>query len=358
MPPRVSREEYDRRAAAVGIEWVGDEPIVSGKKHPARCLTCGHEWTPLGQSISVGKGCPACKNVSRDEWDRRAAAAGLEWVGEEGIHSQKKHRARCLTCGHEWNVWVKSVSNNRGCPACAPNAQLSRGEWGQRATVAGLEWLGDEPVLSYKKHAARCLGCGHEWLANPGSTTYGHGCPACAGKVIPRAEWDRRAAAVRLKWIGAAPIKAFTKRDARCLKCGYTWQALPASVGRGYACPRCAQIGFDPSAPATVYLIRHDAGPYMKVGITGPDESRRLTVHGRNGWEVLGTWPIPVGRDAEVIERAVIAWWRQSGATRCTRDELPDGQGWTEAVHIAAAADEPRTLAYIEELVAEVGGGY
>ena len=43
---------------------------------------------------------------------------------------------------------------------------------------------------------------------------------------------------------------------------------------------------------------------------------------------------------------------------RMSNDELPDGHGWTEAVHITAAADEPATIAYIEELVAEVGGGY
>lgn len=59
-----------------------------------------------------------------------------------------------------------------------------------------------------------------------------------------------------------------------------------------------------------------------------------------------------------MIEDRVVAWWQECGATRCTRDEVPDGHGGTEAVHITAAADEPRTIAYIKELVAEVGGGY
>jgi hypothetical protein len=107
-----------------------------------------------------------------------------------------------------------------------------------------------------------------------------------------------------------------------------------------------------------VYLIRHDLGPYMKVGITGADPTKRLNGWTDLGWDVLATWPIPIGRDAAAIERNVIEWWTESSATRCKRDELPEGQGWTEAVHISAAADVPRTIAYIEELVAEVGGGY
>jgi len=95
----------------------------------------------------------------------------------------------------------------------------------------------------------------------------------------------------------------------------------------------------------------------MKVGITGGDPSTRLTVHGRRGWEILGTWPIPVGRDAASIERRVVAWWRERGATRCVRDEVPGGDGHTESVHVDRV-DEPTTIAYIDALVAEVGGGH
>ena len=206
---------------------------------------------------------------------------------------------------------------------------------------------------------ARCLKCGYEWDAWPSSVAQGSGCPSCGGVApVSRDEWDRRAAAAGIEWITGPPKGTTHRAPARCLTCGYEYEPTGMNVSNGAGCAACAQKGFDPAAPGTVYLIRHDDGPYIKVGITGPDPSRRLTSHGLNGWEVLGTWPIPVGRDAEVIERAVIAWWKQSGATRCKRDELPEGQGWTEAVHITEAADEPRTLAYIEELVAEVGGGY
>jgi hypothetical protein len=137
---------------------------------------------------------------------------------------------------------------------------------------------------------------------------------------------------------GDEPFSSHKPHAARCLKCGWELSPTPGNVGSGHGCPACSLPGFDPVAPATVYLIRHDAGPFVKVGITGADPSTRLTVHGRRGWEVLGTWPVPVGRDAALIEGRVVAWWGERGATRCTRDEVPDGHGWTEAVHNTAAA--------------------
>ena len=173
-----------------------------------------------------------------------------------------------------------------------------------------------------------------------------------------REEWDRRAKYANIEWVGEPPKGYGHYAAARCLACGYEYEASAASVSKGSGCSACSPRGFDPVAPATVYLIRHDVGPYMKVGITGQDPTKRLDGWTGLGWDILATWPIPIGRDAAVVEGRVVTWWRECGATQCKRDELPEGQGWTEAVHITAAADEPRTIAYIEELVAEVGGGY
>ena len=80
MPPRVSREEWDRRAAAVGIEWVGDEPIYSHTKHAARCLSCGHEWFGSPKQIAKGQGCPSCANQKRADALIAEAAAAIPLV--------------------------------------------------------------------------------------------------------------------------------------------------------------------------------------------------------------------------------------------------------------------------------------
>jgi len=354
------RDEWDRRAAAVGLEWIGEESVLARTKHAIRCLECGHNWSVVPFSVHRGSGCPRCagKVIPPEEWDRRATAVGIEWVGNDPIKTTSNHAARCVTCGHDWQASPTTVSRGGGCPACGGTLPISAEEWDRRAAAVGIEWTEGTPTRNSTPHPARCLICGHQYSVTGGNVAQGHGCPACAGQVVSREEWNKRAAAVSIQWLSDEPISAMKKYPARCLRCGHEWDALPNSAARGHGCQACAPLGFDPAGPGTVYLIRQDGGPYMKVGITGTDPTTRLDGWMGLGWDVLATWPIPVGRDAAAIERNVIAWWKQSGATRCKRDELPEGQGWTEAVHITAAADEPRTIAYIEELVAEVGGGY
>ena len=369
----ISRQEWDDRASVLSIEWTGDEPFRALEPHAARCLKCGHEWQPRPGNVTQGRGCPVCANLTRgaqsrltpEEWDRRAAAGGMEWVDQRPELIGDKRLARCLDCATEWLAHSVTVAHGgNGCPSCrykkvADSMILPREEWDRRAAAKRVEWVGDEPVWGMKKRAARCLTCGHEWSVIPDSVYRASGCPACAPNApVSREEQDRRAAAVSIEWVGEEPFSSVEPHAARCLKCGWEFSPRPSNVSSGQGCPACSPRGFDPVAPATVYLMRHDAGPFVKVGITGADPSTRLTVHGRRGWEILGTWPIPVGRDAAVIEGRVVEWWQECGATRCTKDEIPKGDGWTEAVHITAAADEPRTIAYIEELVAEVGGGY
>ena len=363
----VTREEYDRRAAALNIEWVGDEPVRSAEPHPARCLTCGHEWRAWPDDVKGGRGCPKCakarageklrgRRVSLAELNRRAAAAGIEWLAEPA-DTNSRTPARCLTCGHEWNPTPNRVLQGRGCPACAAERlRRPHEEWNARAAAVGIEWIGDERIHATTPHAARCLTCGHEWSPKPDAVSGGHGCPKCAGMIATPEERAEQAAAVGIEWL-EDPSTAREKAPARCLTCGHEWAVRPNSVQQGQGCPACSPRGFDPAAPATVYLVRHERGPVVKVGVTDADKRERLRTHNRRGWETLGTWPVPVGRDALAIEAAVLEWWEDRGAVPCEPEDVPEGDGYTEAVFVTAAAEESATLAYIAEQVEQVGGG-
>ena len=52
------------------------------------------------------------------------------------------------------------------------------------------------------------------------------------------------------------------------------------------------------------------------------------------------------------VEKAVLAWWRERGATFASRDQVPAGDGYTETVHIGLV-DVPDTIRYIGGLRAE-----
>ncbi len=342
VPP----DEWERRAAAVGIEWL--ESVISGSiPTPAHCLACGHEWSPRPSDVQQGCGCPRCAPnapVPQDEWNRRAAAVDIEWL-ESVKGNRKPTPARCLTCGHEWSPRPLPVQQGHGCPSCAGNAPVPQDEWNRRAVAVGLEWLA--PVTrSSIPTPARCLACGHEWSAWPRGVYSGSGCPKCAG--VPPDEWNRRAVAVGLEWLEVVR-GALTPTPARCLTCGHAWSVIPSSVQQGTGCPKCADYGFDPGAPAIVYLLTYGIGHLMKVGITNTN-GVRLGVHASRGWEQVATWSFERGADARDVEWAVLSWWSDCGAWFADRDAVPAGVGFTETVHIGRV-DVPDTVAFIAEIL-------
>lgn len=249
MPPRVSREEWDRRAATAGIEWVGDEPVRAVRKHGARCLTCGHEWRVTPDTIRAGHGCPACARqrvvgrstgaqITREEWDRRATAVAIEWKGGDPVLTTRKHPARCLRCGHEWSAAPGAVARGKGCPKCAATTRRTpRAEWNRRAMVVGIEWLADPPN-NWTPTPARCLTCSHEWSPRAGNVQQGQGCPRCAGQVVTPQEYHESAASLGVEWL-EEPTSGSRKTSARCLSCGREWMTTPKAVRGGAGCDPC-----------------------------------------------------------------------------------------------------------------------
>ncbi len=115
----ITQDEWDRRADAVGLEWLD---LVKNNRTPTavRCLTCAHTWSPWPTGVTSGHGCPRCAGsapLSQNVWDRRAAAVGIEWL-EPVKASHTPTSARCLTCGHECLPRPANVQQGHGCPRC------------------------------------------------------------------------------------------------------------------------------------------------------------------------------------------------------------------------------------------------
>ena len=353
---RVSQEEWDRRAAAVGIQWVS--PVSSSAtKTPARCLACGHEWSPHPGNIQQGHRCPVCAYATRrsadrvqpEEWDRRATAVGLVWMGEY-VSAQSKRLARCTTCDHEFAPRPDSVRAGHGCPACGTrkgglSIRVADNEWDRRANAAGLQWIAPHERADVPRRA-RCLACGYEYDAWPDHVRRGHGCRNC---IVPVAEWDRRAAAVGIRWL--EPHSGGNEhRSAECTTCGFRWSPPPRSVTDGSGCPSCATTGLDRALPTIVYLLTFDDPPLMKVGVANVG-SRRLGDHRARQWEVVETWVLEDGHEAEWVERTVMSWWKECGAQRAQRKDVPGRDGYTESVW-RGRVDIPDTLEFMQELIA------
>ena len=104
---------------------------------------------------------------------------------------------------------------------------------------------------------------------------------------------------------------SLAKSTFRCLSCGETWTATTQNVLRVSGCPRCADDGFDPSAPAVLYYLRvldpEDERVYYKVGVSNRFlEERFPNSEDRTRITIIRKWPFESGSAARERERQIL----------------------------------------------------
>lgn len=332
---RVSQKVWDQRALTMSVEWL--EPVTtSHRRTRARCIKCGHEWAVAPSKIGIGRACPKCgrikaglsRRVGADEWNRRAAAVGIEWLGPVRIKDEAT-LARCKTCFYQWEAIPKGVTQGHGCPNCAGVRPYTPNEWREFAARSGLT-LHNEPRNQRDRAYLTCRTCGYSYETGAGGLVTGKGCPSCAG-VLPltQSEWAQRALDAGYDIL--EPVKnGHTPTAARCRKCGHRFHARLSNQS---GCPACAEYGFNPSLPSLLYLLRHNEDGALKIGIAKTSAKKssqsRLASHERNGWSQERVWHFDNGFDARSVEQAVLHWWRDDLGLPPAHKK---GSGFTETV--------------------------
>ncbi len=85
-----------------------------------------------------------------------------------------------------------------------------------------------------------------------------------------------------------------------------------------------------------------------KVGVTTTaSRTDRLDRHTQEGWQLIQTWDVATGADAEDIETSILRWWRDDleAPEAMTPDDMPQG-GYTETA--------PLVLVDLDETVARI----
>lgn len=176
----VTQAEWDARAAEQNVRWRA--PVRRGDVMvAAECITCGYEWATRPNGIAQGKGCPRCGGtlpITPEEYDRRAAAVGIRWLATP-VSVTTNTPAVCLTCDYEWNALPDTVTHGGGCPRCGGRLKVTQEEWDARAALVDVEWL-DQVRNANTRTRARCRVCDHQWMASPTAVQRGSACPACA----------------------------------------------------------------------------------------------------------------------------------------------------------------------------------
>jgi hypothetical protein len=106
-----------------------------------------------------------------------------------------------------------------------------------------------------------------------------------------------------------------------------------------------------------LYLISHSGFNSAKIGISSnSSKGDRLQDHTQYGWKIDGLWVFDRLRNAEQVEGAVIAWWRNtlSHPPSCRPEQMPQG-GYTETVSLSAIGINQITP-FVEDLVQRTDG--
>lgn len=259
-------------------EWdysrnIGKSPrnisISSNKKAFWKCNN-GHSWEAVIAQRSAGAGCPYCSGrrllVGWNDLETTNPQLALELHPEKNkgitarditVGSGKKVWWKCNE-GHEWEAYVYSRNEGKGCPYCAGRLAI-KGETDLATLNPRL--ASEFHPMKNKKLSAETVSInsdekvwwicnkGHEWQARVCSRNRGTECPYCSGKKAIIGETD-------LATLNPELAKEFHPMKNRILKVemltkssgkkvwwicekGHEWKASVAHRNNGEGCPYC-----------------------------------------------------------------------------------------------------------------------
>jgi hypothetical protein len=130
-------------------------------------------------------------------------------------------------------------------------------------------------------------------------------------------------------------------------------QELGSSVAR----PKQGSSRGETAESGVLYLVSHDGFNSAKIGISSnSSKGDRLQDHTQYGWKVDGLWVFDRLRNAEQVEGAVIAWWRNtlSLPPSCRPEQMPQG-GYTETISLSSL-NKAQITPFIEDIVWRTDG--
>ena len=372
---RLTQPEVAERFAAAGLELL-DDYVNSTTPLKYRCMTCGYMGTTANSSVQQGHGCRACgyQTVRRKLMDQKTdlekiealyAAANVTPL-EPWVNAGTPRLVRCNKCGDEHKVRYSNIySGQGGCRPCARAliGQAQRVPLNVIDAVLGsknLERVG-EYLGGDNRLMVRCLECGSQngvllrELTNPKKNR--SGCRDCGyrkmgeSKVLPAEIVDQAFAAAMLEPLEPY-VSATTARLCRCLKCGRQVSPAYNSIQQGQGgCKYCAPGGLDRTAPGVLYLMLNSSFATIKIGVTSTKaRRRRIEAHTEHGWELVHTWSFDDAAQAELIETAVLWWWRKTlGAPIAMRPVDMPQAGYSETAALVHVTIE-ETIDFVDSM--------
>lgn len=160
------------------------------------------------------------------------------------IDSKTKVQAKCIVCGHEWLARPQNLRQGTGCPLCASNSKKTNEKFVEEmAELSPMVELISEYQNAQTKVKCRCRKCAHTWEAYPTNLLKGNACARCAGKYVRTAEEFL----CELNEINPNVevlgdyVDTNTNIKCRCLVCDTVWYPTPSGLFSGRGCPTCGR---------------------------------------------------------------------------------------------------------------------
>ncbi len=355
---RLDPDEAVKLMQAADLEPL--EPYPGSNNSPWRCIhkICGREVQPRYAAIQQGQGgCKPCHQQRLALKYQTPVAEAIEAMRSAGFEPQVPFPGQTHTpwecvhteCGRTVTPTLSNAKNGATCVYCA-GKRIDDSD-----AVGIMERAGLKPLEPFPGRVKpwRCLHveCGREVKPLYSTVQSGNGgCIYCSGGRIHPDD-----ATKLFRNAGFEPLEPFpgTERQWKCTHtCGREVSPTYGSVYAGSGCKFCSDSSFKYDAPGIVYLMVNTDFQALKIGIT-TKESRtdRIRAHELKGWGLIQKWNTETGLEAEIIESAVLKWWRTTlGAPiALTSSQMPSG-GFTETAALVHV-DKVTTVEVVESLL-------
>ncbi|MGX0939577.1 putative GIY-YIG superfamily endonuclease/Zn ribbon nucleic-acid-binding protein [Cupriavidus metallidurans] len=334
---RGTADSFIAKAHSVHGERYDYSRVAYAATHTKVVIVCP-EHGPFEQTPAAhqrGAGCPACAGVARldtSSFVARARAIHGQRFGYERTVYRSTASKLVVTCPKHGDFEIHASVHLRangggGCRSCMAEHLSKRFSRGTAGFVAGARKVHggkyDYSAVEYvNKESEVVIACPvhGEFRQRAGAHVTGGECPACSyakrgdKQRMSEDEFLSRARATHGDRYDYGLLSYAGMHEYVTIVCQEhgPFEQVANSHMRGCGCPSCAEHGFDPDQPATVYvlIVIGDRGGFTGYGITR-DLDTRLRAHRKNlseaGWTIarLHFAEFAHGRDALDVEASI-----------------------------------------------------
>ena len=215
-----------------------------------------------------------------------------ERIGEYQGTNKTRYLCTCLIDGYQWEAGRCDLLRGKGCRLCGiKNNALSQirpeQDLSQELAIATtgkctFRRVGEYLGLHKTRYSCVCLSCEVEWETRSTSLLAGKGCPECGKRLIgERLMIPEGIAVSKAKDCGFILsgwlVEYFGLETPALWLChqGHEFEVSPSKfIHAGQGCPSCADYGYSPSKPGTLYALRSSCASMVKIGISNNPEQR------------------------------------------------------------------------------------